>query len=97
MATRDEDERRWREALDALGRDAVWLILHNLSTEYGPNTPLDVIATGTPYPSRAFVENWLKEAERERVARMAAIRRWVSVAGPILIAAIVIFAAHKVT
>jgi len=61
-----DNEKRWRQALEHLGPNLVRLRLTD-GRSSGPGSGADVmnIAGESPHPSRGFVEDWLKEKQRE--------------------------------
>ena len=86
-----ENETRWRAALAANGASNVKMLLNHLDPLH-PEAPVPSIGDRQPWPTRRFVENWLREheaaIERKETRRfywivtsavIAAVAAWIAV------------------
>ena len=71
------EEKRWLQALEALGPRVVAAKLEGPGTNYGRGADVLGIVDGGPHPSRAFIESWLAVKNQEIQARETARFRWV--------------------
>ena len=53
-------EKRWIQALEALGPKVVAAKLEGPGTNYGRGADVLGIVDGGPHPPRAFIESWLR-------------------------------------
>jgi hypothetical protein len=70
------DERRWSNALDGLDPHTVRVKLDPMSVGRALDTPIDGIVDVPPYPTRRFIEDWLKSRENA-ARRIETSRFWI--------------------
>jgi hypothetical protein len=72
--TTEDDERRWREAMERLGVDTVRAKLRDAGQ--GSAAEVRHIVDKQPSPSRGFVEDWLAEKDAADRKHRAKIDLW---------------------
>jgi hypothetical protein len=70
-------EKRWLDAMKALGPQLVAAKLQGPGANYGRGSEVRGIVDSDPHPSRAFVEDWLAQWHREAEAIEKSRFRWV--------------------
>jgi hypothetical protein len=58
----EEDEKRWRTALEDIGATNVTILLNHIDPLH-PEALIASVGDREPWPSRGFVEKWLREQE----------------------------------
>jgi hypothetical protein len=79
----EEDEKRWRTALEAIGASNVKVLLNHIDPLH-PEAEMVSVGDRPPWPRRKFVENWRREQEaanqRKETRRFYWILTWTIVA-----------------
>jgi hypothetical protein len=70
-------EKRWLDAMEALGPQVVAAKLQGPGSNYGRGSEVRGIVDSDPHPSRGFVEDWLAGWHREAAAIERSRFRWV--------------------
>jgi hypothetical protein len=77
--TSKEDEKRWRTALKDRGVTDVAILLNHIEP-LKPEAPVPSVGDREPWPSRAFVANWLRKQEAATLRKGTWILAWTIVA-----------------
>jgi hypothetical protein len=79
----EEDRRRWRAALKEIGASNVAQRLNRIDPLH-PEQPVPPIGERPPWPTRGFIEQWLREQEAaiqsEETRRYRRVLTWTIVA-----------------
>jgi len=75
LATND-DENRWRKALNALGAVQVRQLLQRPVKDDDPESEESGVVTDASHPSRRFIDAWYRDSHRRR-QRTKDVRQYV--------------------
>jgi hypothetical protein len=76
----EKDHRRWRAALKERGLSDVKILLNHLDPLH-PEQSVPSVGDRPPWPTRAFLQNWVREQEVEEAAMQRSTLRWAQIAG----------------